>query len=219
MRYIEVEQKYELPSSSALITALTARGATPTAPIRQIDAYYNHPARDFLAPTVISEWLRIRTEDRGSSLNYKLWHPVDTTTKSHADEYETTVGDAEALRHLVEALGFTSLVTVDKTRTTWRLPEVEVALDHLAGWGDFVEFEFKGEAKDVNEATTRLEKAIADLGVELGPQVHRGYPHILLGRDHRQRTQPAPRDGTFTRSEETSERTRHSALLPRSTTC
>ncbi|MFB9433545.1 hypothetical protein [Streptoalloteichus tenebrarius] len=39
-------------------------------------------------------------------------------------------------------------------------------------------------ARDVDDATARPEKVIADLGVELGPQVHRGYPHILLGRDH-----------------------------------
>ncbi|MFB9433067.1 class IV adenylate cyclase [Streptoalloteichus tenebrarius] len=137
-----------------------------------------------IAPTVISEWLRIRTEARGSSLNYKLWHPHEATIKTHADEYETTVGDPAALRRLVEALGFTPLVTVDKTRTTWRLPEVEVALDHLAGAGHYVEFEFTGDATGVDDATARLEKVIADLGVELGPRVHRGYPHILLGRDH-----------------------------------
>ncbi|MCP2257237.1 hypothetical protein LX15_000922 [Streptoalloteichus tenebrarius] len=36
----------------------------------------------------------------------------------------------------------------------------------------------------ITSSAARLEKVIADIGVELGPRVHRGYPHILLGRDH-----------------------------------
>lgn len=184
MQYIEVEKKYALPDADALKAKLADLGAKPGEPTRQVDAYYNHPSRDFLAPETISEWLRIRTEARGSSFNYKLWHPAGTVIKTHADEYETPVGDVEATRKAFEALGFTPLVTVDKTREEWRLPEVEVVFDHVEGAGDFVEFESKGDAEDVADATVRLEKFIADLGVELGEQVNRGYPHILLGRDH-----------------------------------
>ena len=60
--------------------------------------------------------------------------------------------------------------------------EVEVAFDHVVGAGDFVEFEFKGQAETVEEATDRLDKFIASLGVELGDLIKRGYPHILLNR-------------------------------------
>lgn len=184
MKYIEVEKKYALPNADALKTKLEELGAKPSPQTRQIDAYYNAPHRDFLAPVAISEWLRIRTEERGSSVNFKVWHPVDAITKTHADEYETRVEDPEAIRRMVEALGFTPLVTVDKTREEWKLPNVEVVFDHLEGAGDFVEFEFKGDAADVDDATTRLVTFIESLGVELGETVNRGYPHILLGREH-----------------------------------
>lgn len=184
MQYIEVEKKYALPDADALKAKLADLGAKPGEPTRQVDVYYNHPARDFLAPEAISEWLRIRTESRGSSFNYKLWHPAGEVTKTHADEYETTVGDVEAMRKAFEALGFTPLVTVDKTREEWRLPDIEVVFDHVEGAGDFVEFEFKGDADNVADATARLEKFITGLAVELGEPINRGYPHILLGRDH-----------------------------------
>ncbi|MGH3778147.1 MAG: CYTH domain-containing protein [Pseudonocardiaceae bacterium] len=75
MRYIEVEKKYALPDAGALKTRLEELGAKPSPHNRQIDAYYNAPHRDFLAPEAISEWLRIRTEERGSSINFKVWHP------------------------------------------------------------------------------------------------------------------------------------------------
>jgi hypothetical protein len=108
--------------------------------------------------------------------NFKRWHPVDALVKTHADEYDSSVGDVEAVRRLIEALDFRPLVTVDKTRETWTLPDVEIVFDHLDGAGDFVEFEFKGDATDIDDATTRLETFIADLGVPLGEPINRRLP-------------------------------------------
>lgn len=184
MQYTEVEKKFALPSPDALKARLGQLGAKPSEPTRQIDAYYNAPHRDFLAPEVVSEWLRIRTEDRGSSINFKLWHPIEALVKTHADEYESRVDDVEAIRRLLAALNFRPLVTVDKTREEWKLPGIEIVFDHVAGAGDFVEFEFKGDAGNIQDATTRLEEFVASLDIELGEPVSRGYPHILLGREH-----------------------------------
>lgn len=184
MRYIEVEKKYALADPAALKARLEELGGRPAPPVRQVDAYYNAPHRDFLVPDVISEWLRIRTEERGGSVNFKRFHPVEAVTKTHADEFETGVDDVEAVRRLLEALDFRPLVTVEKTRETYRLGDVEVVLDKVTGAGDFVEFEHKGDADSVADATRRLESFVAALGVALGAPVDRGYPHMLLGREH-----------------------------------
>ncbi len=184
MHYIEVEKKFALRHPDVLKAKLDELGAKPSEPTRQVDSYYNAPHRDFLASEAISEWLRIRAEDRGSSVNFKRWHPIDALVKTHADEYETKVEDVEAVRRLLEALDFTPVVTVDKTREQWKLPEVEIVFDHVVDAGDFVEFEFKGDAADVEDATRQLVAFIASLDVELGEPINRGYPHILLGREH-----------------------------------
>lgn len=184
MRYIEVEKKFTVPDPAPLKARLRELGALVSAPVRQVDAYYNAPHRDFLVPPVISEWLRIRTEERGGSINFKRFHPVEAVAKTHADEYEAGVDDVEAVRRLLEALDFRPLVTVEKSREAYRLPDVEVVFDHVVGAGDFVEFEHKGAADSVEDATRRLERFIASLGVALGAPVDRGYPHMLLGREH-----------------------------------
>lgn len=184
MQYIEIEKKFALPDPATLKAKLVQLGAKISEPTRQVDAYYNAPHKDFLAPEAISEWLRIRIEDRGSSINFKRWHPLGALIKTHADEYETKVDDVEAIRRLLEALDFQPLITVDKTREEYRLPEVEVVFDHVAQAGDFVEFEFKADAADVEEATARLVEFIESLDVEFGEPINRGYPHILLGREH-----------------------------------
>lgn len=73
---------------------------------------------------------------------------------------------------------------MDKTGEAWMLPDVEIVFDRVADAGDFVEFEFKGDAENVKDATAQLETFIASLDVELGDPINRGYPHILLGREH-----------------------------------
>ncbi|MFF4937290.1 CYTH domain-containing protein [Micromonospora sp. NPDC000729] len=60
---------------------LAELGAKPAEPTRQVDAYYNASHRDFLASEVITEWLRLRTEDHGASINFKRWHPVDAVVQ------------------------------------------------------------------------------------------------------------------------------------------
>jgi hypothetical protein len=81
VQYIEVEKKFALPDPTALKAKLAELGAKTNEPTRQVDTYYNAPHKDFLAPEAISEWLRIRTEDRGSSINYKCWHPIKALIK------------------------------------------------------------------------------------------------------------------------------------------
>jgi hypothetical protein len=39
-------------------------------------------------------------------------------------------------------------------------------------------------AENVEDATARLEEFITSLDVQLSEPINRGYPHILLGRDH-----------------------------------
>jgi adenylate cyclase class 2 len=184
MKYIEVEQKFALTEPDKLKQKLEERGGKRGPAVRQVDTYYNAPHRDFLAPVVISEWLRLRETDNGASVNYKRWLPEDAEIKTHCDEYETPIDDAEALRRTLLALGFTKLVAVDKTREEWTIPgEVVVAFDTVSDTGHFVEFEFKGEAKSAEEAITRLQEFIDGLDVRLGDRINRGYPHMLLGRE------------------------------------
>ncbi|WP_327678747.1 class IV adenylate cyclase [Kitasatospora sp. NBC_00458] len=182
MEYTEIEQKFRLLGTpEELKDRLTARGAAPGRPSRQVDTYYNAPHRDFLDNRVVSEWLRVRVEDGAASLNFKRFHPLPEPVKTHCDEYESTVADAEAVRRLLDALDFAELTVVDKTREEWHVDGVAVAFDTVAGLGDFVEFEFKGDARTVEEATARLEAFIASLDAPLGPRVHLGYPHLTLG--------------------------------------
>jgi adenylate cyclase class 2 len=182
VKYIEVEKKFSIPEPDQLRAVLAERGASQKTATRQVDEYFNAPHKDFLAPEKVTEWVRIRTGDTTSSINYKCWH-LDTDPV-HADEFETTIDDPIAMRKTLEALDFQPMIIVDKTREAWRLRDVEIAFDTVADLGEFVEFEFKGDAETPADAMSRLEALINSFEVKLGDQIKRGYPHMLLGRDH-----------------------------------
>lgn len=120
-------------------------------------------------------------EDESASVNLKRWHPLAAQIKTHCDEFESAVTDAEAIKRLLDALDFTHLTTVDKLREEWHTDDMAVAFDTVAGLGNYIEFEFKGEADTVEEATAKIDEFIAGLGIELADRINAGYPHLALG--------------------------------------
>ncbi len=181
MKHIEVEQKFHLLNHDELRLRLPEAGATKIRDQRQVDVYYNAPHRDFLADKKVSEWLRLRDEDGKISITFKQWLPLTAQHKTHCNEYESDLSDGEAMRKLLAALDFSELITVDKEREEWQMGDVIVALDTVKDLGQFVEFEYKGSAKTIDEAHKRIEACIVGLNVRLG-DTHTGYPHQLLAK-------------------------------------
>lgn len=180
-KYVEIELKFPLRNPSAVKAFLVSATGEPGTATRQIDTYYNSPARDFLAAKPVSEWLRIRKVPDGAELNYKNWHKAERGVKSvEADEFETFVGDPVALAKILEVLGFRRLVTVNKTRHAWDYRGTEIAIDEVADLGSFIEIEAQGEFRDKAEAKKHLYQVLKELKAQVGEQDYKGYPYLLL---------------------------------------
>lgn len=101
-----------------------------------------------------STLLRLRSVAGGSRLTLK--RPVAQTATSALkvfDEIETGVADFEAMRAVLEGLGFSAAFAYEKVRETWRSGDVFICLDHLP-FGDFVELE--GPEPDILACLDRL---------------------------------------------------------------
>lgn len=83
--------------------------------------------------------LRLRHDDRGARLTFKGPATFEDAVKVR-DEHESSVGDAESVKALLEALGYEIVRRYQKYREEWRLGEVIIALDRTP-MGDFAEFE------------------------------------------------------------------------------
>lgn len=184
----EVEQKYRLSDAEAFSGRLQQLGASFQPAQRQVDIYYQHPARDFAAT---DEALRIRRVGDENCLTYK-GRKVDGTTKTRREiELEIASGDAGAAATgaLLEALGFRVVAQVCKHRRCSRVGgEVDVAIDVVDGVGTFAELEILAVAEELDSARTKIMALAAKLG--LTDVERRSYLELLLAQPREVAEQP-----------------------------
>ena len=199
----EVELKYRVADVPEVEAALERLGASWHGTTEQVDRYFNHPSRDF---AVTDEALRLRSTAVGVAITWK-GPRLDATAKTrHEIELPLALAAvpaaAEALAAvpaatetlaavpatldrwtgLLEALGFRRVREVVKRRrlatVAWEGAVIEVALDHVAGLGDFVELELQAESAGIAVAAARIESLARELGCT-NPE-RRSYLEMLL---------------------------------------
>ncbi len=177
---IEVELKFPILNGNNIEDFLTQK-ATFKYESFQHDVYYNAPHRDFLENNNnVSEWLRIRVAKGEAQINYKDWQPRDKKIKTHCKEFEANVDSYEQLKEILNALNFTKLIEVKKTRKAWDYMETEISIDSVEGLGFFIELEYKGEIEEVELSRKHLFKVLKALKAETGELDRRGYPYLLI---------------------------------------
>lgn len=177
---VEVELKFKLQNPDSVVEFLN-KNAEFQYESFQHDVYYNAPHRDFLENSAnISEWLRVRIEKDKAQINYKDWQPRESSVKTHCKELETGVDSYEQLSLILEALNFTRLIAVKKTRRAWMYEDTEVSLDAVEELGSYLEVEYKGKLEDIEKIRSYLHEVVKKLGAKTGVLDRKGYPYGLL---------------------------------------
>jgi adenylate cyclase class 2 len=189
----EVEQKYPVADVAALEDRLAGLGVAWHGTVDQVDRYFNHPSRDF---AVTDEALRLRRTDDTLAITWK-GPRLDATAKTRR-EIELPLVEAavpaaalveaavpaslDRWTELLEALGFRQVREVAKRRrlatVAWQGMAIEVAIDQVAGLGDFVELELLADAPGIAAAAARVESLARELGCT-NPE-RRSYLEMLL---------------------------------------
>ncbi|MEM6792519.1 MAG: class IV adenylate cyclase [Acidobacteriota bacterium] len=126
--------------------------------------------------------LRLRLGGSGSWLTIKGPASYEGRVKVR-EETETSVGDAEKMRSILEALGYRLAYRYQKYREEWHLGSIVISLDHTPV-GDFVEFEGEG-----------CEKIAQRSGFDPEDAERRNY--LRLWADHQEKNPEAPPDMVF----------------------
>lgn len=179
----EVEQKFAVDNFAGIERMLRERGAVLTDAVLQVDRYFAHPARDFART---DEALRIRQVGGENRITYKS-PKLDAHTKTRREiELPLVAGDAHAEQFaaLLQALSFSPVAVVRKHRRTANLSllgfDVEVALDEVAGVGQFVEIEITADEKTLDAACSALAQLASQIG--LSQSERRSYLELLLSQ-------------------------------------
>ena len=189
----EVEQKYPVADVKAIEDRLGRLGASWHGTAEQVDRYFNHPSRDF---AVTDEALRLRSTAAGVAITWK-GPRLDATAKTRREielplALAAVPAAADALAavstmldhwtELLEALGFRRVREVAKRRrlatVAWEGAAIEVAVDHVAGLGDFMELELQADAAGITAAAARIESLARELGCSNAEP--RSYLEMLL---------------------------------------
>ena len=163
---IEIEKKYRLKPEqrSALTQKLRDVGAQYDREEFEENTLYEGGPIDFNRNV-----LRLRRIGETAVLTYKERLNVNSDAK-HQREEETNVGDAEAMRSILEALGFMARVVYEKRRETWQLGDTEIVIDELP-FGLFLEIE--GSEDGIAVVEDKLGTAQLEIESSTYPQLTR----------------------------------------------
>jgi adenylate cyclase class 2 len=177
----EVEQKFRISDPADIERRLAALGAAFAPAVEQVDQYFGHPVRDFGRS---DEALRLRRIGEQNRVTYK-GPKLDQVTKTRREieiGFSSGATAAGQFAELLQALGFRPVLEVRKQRRIahlhWRGEEAEVALDHVARLGDFVEIEIAAGEDRLEAATESLLTLAEDLGLTASER--RSYLELLL---------------------------------------
>ncbi len=180
----EVEQKFPVEDLAGVAERMGALGATVGEPQVEVDLYFAHPARDF-AET--DEALRIRRKGQKHFITYK-GPKIDRTTKTRREidlPLPAEAGTFDAWRGILEALGFSPVAEVRKSRRkahiAWQDRNVECSLDEVDRLGTFVELELIADAEQLDTARACIGSLAEELG--LSGSERRSYLELLLEQE------------------------------------
>jgi adenylate cyclase, class 2 len=179
----EIEIKLPLLNKEEVENFLEKHGKAVSKSIFQKDTYYLPAHRNFLGFKYPFEWLRLRETSKGSSINYKHFHPENSKVNDYCDEFETKVDDPEAIKKIFQSLDFKEAVIVEKTRNTWLYKEAEIAIDNVKKLGTFIEIEATHPFEDPKEGKRCLFRILNELHAQVGEENLRGYPFSILEKE------------------------------------
>lgn len=180
MKDVEIEIQVRLKGVALLEEFLDKNGKYKSKKYQK-DEYFTPPHKNFLDEEPVSEWLRLR-ETKSNSINYKKWHYNKQGQSNYCDEYESEIGDLRLMRKMLDALGYRTIATVEKTRRTWMYKDYEVAVDSVTDLGDFVEIEYKADTNsaDADKITNDMIALLKSIGCSDIERNFVGYPYMIL---------------------------------------
>jgi adenylate cyclase class 2 len=167
---IEIEAKLKVDSHGPIAEKLDSAGAEFTGTQKQTDRYFDDAAGSLLAS---DKCLRIRTtiSETSEKTYLTVKGPKQKTNLKKRTEIELPISDPTAAEELLNILGFSQKLVVEKDRKFFRLNDCLIQLDTLPGLGCFVEIEGPNE-----QIIAEVQK---NLGLEDLKHITDSYAHLV----------------------------------------
>jgi adenylate cyclase class 2 len=171
---LEVELKVKIPSLDPVREQLVAKNAVSKGRVHEHDIYYNAPHRDFGRT---DEAVRVRFTNDHAVVTYK-GPKIKTFGLKAREELNFAVECGETFEKMLDRLGFTKTLEVNKWRENYAYRGASVSLDSVDGLGTFAEIEIIAEGEEDNPAE-KIEAIAKEIGVA-GTPLLESYLELLL---------------------------------------
>ena len=173
---LEIELKMKVKDLSLIRERLLLHHATLLNKKHERDVYYNAPHRDF---GQTDEAVRVRYTNDHAVVTYKGPKIKKFGLKAR-EELNFAVECGKTFETMLDRLGFTKTLEVNKWRETYKLGTASVSLDIVDGLGTFAEIEVMTESESDNP-TALIEKIAQEIGV-VGEPILASYLEMLLDK-------------------------------------
>ncbi len=161
--------------------------------IYQKEFYLNNPKNTFYYTHKkgfkdSEHYLRVRFENENlGSVCLKIFaidQILDTAENIDEIEFQTNKPD-ESLK-LLEKLGYTDKLLLEKKREVYVYKDFEIVLDDVTNLGHFAEFELKSDdgKSNIKDEWNKIRKLIKGIGFKRIKEQHRGYISMLWNPDY-----------------------------------
>ena len=173
---LEVELKVKILTLDPVRDRLREKNAQFLGRVHEHDIYYNAPHRDF---GVTDEAVRVRYTDDHAVVTYKGPKIRKYGLKAR-EELNFAVECGTTFETMLDRLGFTRTLEVNKWRENYKLGPASICLDSVDELGTFAEIEVITE-DDGDNPTAQIEKIARDIGV-VGEPLLASYLELLLAK-------------------------------------
>ncbi len=148
--HIETEVKFFIPDPDEIIKRIESNSGLKVDETNEVNLCLDTTNHDIRRRRSL---LRIRICDDNTKLTYKKPPPPGKTECKRLVEYETMIGDAEAILLIFKEMGYFVDTRYDKHRTTYRKNNVLICIDKTP-FGCFLEIE--GTEKEIKKEANAL---------------------------------------------------------------
>ncbi len=167
----EIELKAFLQNKDTIVKTLTNKGCIWKKEKKQYDKTYYKKESDYN-----DLFFRIRCED---DKNYTLTLK-QILNSIEVIEYESTIGNPDAISNMIQQIGFEEYVTIKKIRVEGKLDDFSICLDEVADLGSFIEVEKIVEENSEREnAKKEIREFLSAIGVNLDHICSKRY-HTMI---------------------------------------
>jgi adenylate cyclase class 2 len=126
-------------------------------------------------------FLRIREQESNGKreIIFTLKQPQTNQTDCIEHEIEIKENDIPSLKLIISSLGYYEYVTIEKTRITAKIKDIEICIDDVTDLGSYIELEKFAPAHQAESIQKELYSILESWGINKDDYVYDGYDILV----------------------------------------